>query len=198
MFTGIVEEMGRVESLRRRGRVWQLAIAANTVTDSVAAGDSIAVNGCCLTVTGLEKGILSFDMIPETAQRTNLGSLRQGAAVNLERSLKVGDRVSGHFVTGHIDCLGVVRRKGYSRGNLSLEIAIAPEYLRWVIPKGSVCVDGVSLTVAEKKQSSLCVYLIPLTARQTVLGAVGPSDRVNIECDILAKRDAGSAGREHS
>ncbi|MDD5348293.1 MAG: riboflavin synthase [Candidatus Omnitrophica bacterium] len=188
MFTGIVEELGTVRSLSRHGMIRQLCIEADRVLDAAKTGDSIAVNGCCLTVTALERHAVSFDVMEETAQRTNLGRLCPGDRVNLERSLKVGDRLSGHFVSGHVDCLGTIRRKGQVRGNLSFEIALPQQYLKWVLPKGSVSVDGISLTVAEKKQSAVCVYLIPHTVQNTTLGFKGPSDQVNIECDILAKR----------
>jgi len=187
MFSGIIEELGRVKNISKRGRVTLLEINAEKVTRDTKSGDSIAVNGACLTVIKNEAGVLSFEAMNETLRVTDLGSLRIGDKVNLERALKIGDRLSGHFVTGHIDCIGVIRKKNYMNDNLSFEIAVPIKFMNWVLSKGSIAVDGISLTIVDKKDASFTVYIIPHTLKNTTLGFKGPSNKVNIEFDILAK-----------
>ena len=189
MFCGIIEELGQVKKISRRGKVSLLEIKAEKVREGVKIGDSIAVNGACLTVTGLDNGLLSFEVMPETLKITNLGSIRICDSVNLERSLRAGDRISGHFVLGHIDCKGLIRKKGYVEGNLCLEINVPAEFMHLVVLKGSVAVDGISLTIAHKRGNSLEVYVIPHTLKNTTLGFKGPSDKVNVEFDILLKKE---------
>jgi riboflavin synthase len=188
MFSGIVEEFGEVKSISRQGQVTLFRIKARRVLEDIKIGDSIAVNGVCLTAIKEEQGILSFEVMPETLKVTNLGALRIGDKVNLERSLKIGNRLSGHFVTGHIDCMGVIRRKGYINGNLSFEIAIPQKFIKYCIPKGSIAIDGISLTLVDKRSGAFNVYIIPHTLKNTTLGFKGPSDKVNIEFDILSKK----------
>ena len=188
MFSGIVEELGRVKNISRRGKVILLTIEANKVLQDSSIGDSIAVNGCCLTIVEKEKTALSFEMMAETAKTTNLGRLKISDKVNLERSLKVGDRLSGHFVLGHVDCLGIIRSKGYRQDNLAFDISAPREFFKFVLPKGSVSLDGISLTIGGKSPGLFSVYLIPHTLKNTTLGFKGPSDKVNIEFDILAKK----------
>lgn len=188
MFTGIIEELGQVKKISRIGSNALLEIKADFVLKETKIGDSLSVNGACLTVIKKENGILSFEAINETLKVTNLGSLKIMDKVNLERSLRLGDRLSGHFVSGHIDCLGRIRKKGYRENNLSFEIAIPSEFLNYCLPKGSIAVDGISLTIADKKNSSFYVYIIPHTLKNTTLGFKGPSDQVNVEFDILAKK----------
>jgi riboflavin synthase len=188
MFTGIVEELGTVKSITRQGRVYRLAVQARVVMDGTSIGDSICVNGACLTVVSIDKPVITFEVMPETFTITNIGRLKISDAVNLERSLKVGDRVSGHFVSGHVDCEGVIRTKGYVNENLSFEIAIGKEFSAYVIPKGSIAIDGISLTIARKNPGTLSVYIIPHTLKNTTLSFKGPSHTVNVEFDILAKR----------
>ncbi|MFH0828017.1 MAG: riboflavin synthase, partial [Candidatus Omnitrophota bacterium] len=187
MFSGIIEELGRVRSVARRGNAALLAIEASKILEDVKIGDSISVNGCCLTIVKKERNVVSFEMMAETARITNLGGLRVSDKVNLERSLKVGDRISGHFVLGHVDCLGIIRAKGYFRGNFAFTISVPPEFLKYVFPKGSVSLDGISLTIADKRAGALSVYIIPHTLKNTTLGFKNPSDKVNVEFDILAK-----------
>lgn len=189
MFTGIVEELGKVRSISRAGLSYRLVVGCSRVMEGVSIGDSVAVNGACLTVVEIGSGVLSFDVLPETYKLTNIGSLRPCENVNLERSLKAGDRISGHFVLGHVDCQGVVRKKGFKEGNRSFEVAVEPVFSRYVVPKGSICIDGISLTVAFMKGNSVGVYVIPHTLKNTTLFVKGPSDKVNVEFDILAKRD---------
>ncbi|MBN2831600.1 MAG: riboflavin synthase [Candidatus Omnitrophica bacterium] len=187
MFTGIIEELGITKRISRQGNVTVLDICASKVSQGVKKGDSISCNGACLTVVKADRGVLTFEMMPETAKATDLGSLRPGKKINLERSLKVGDRVSGHFVLGHIDCTGIIRKKTISSGNLIIEIAVPAQYLKYCILKGSVAVDGVSLTIQKARSGYLSVYIIPHTLKETTLSFKCPSDRVNIEFDILVK-----------
>ncbi|MDO8662034.1 MAG: riboflavin synthase [Candidatus Omnitrophota bacterium] len=189
MFSGIIEELGIVKSISRKGNITLLAINAEKTLVDTKIGDSIAVNGACLTAVEIKKDSFTFEVMPQTLKITNLGALRIGEKVNLERSLKVGDRISGHFVLGHIDCLGIIRKKGYSGGNLAFEIAIPPEFIKYCLAKGSIAVDGISLTIADRKSSAFSVYIIPHTLKNTTLGFKGPSDKVNIEFDLLAKRE---------
>jgi len=188
MFTGIVEELGRVKSIGRRGKVTLIEIAADKALAETKIGDSIAVNGVCLTVVKIGNGAFSFEVMPQTLKNTNLGLFKVQEKVNLERSLKVGDRISGHFVTGHVDCIGVVRKKEYVGGNLAFEIAVSAQYLKYCLPKGSICVDGISLTLVSKSNSTFTIYIIPHTSKNTTLNSKGPSDKLNIEFDILAKK----------
>jgi len=189
MFTGIVEELGKVKRVMRSGRLMALEVSAQKTLQDTRVGDSIAVNGVCLTVTSFNGSSFSFEVMAETFKKTNLGLLKVGEEVNLERSLKLGDKVSGHFVTGHIDCLGLVRRKGIRSGNLAFEVAIPNSFMRYCLPKGSVSLDGISLTLAERRANILSVYIIPHTLKNTTLSFKGPSDKLNVEFDILAKKN---------
>lgn len=188
MFTGIIEELGVIKNIVNRARLTWLEIKAGKILEDTKIGDSIAVNGCCLTVINKDFDYLSFEAIAETIKLTNLGLLRISDKVNLERALKVGDRISGHFVSGHIDTIGIIRNKAYISNNLCFEIAATPKFMKYVIPKGSVAVDGISLTIVDKKSTTFTVYIIPHTLKNTTLGFKGPSDKVNLEFDILAKQ----------
>lgn len=188
MFSGIIEELGEVATISRTGNVTLLEIKANKVPGDIEIGDSISVNGACLTVVKKERDSLSFEVMAETLKITNLGYLRLRDKVNLERSLKIGDRLSGHFVLGHVDCMGIIRKKNYISNNLCLEITVPQSFIGYVLPKGAICVDGTSLTLVSRKSNSFTVYLIPHTLKNTTLGFKGPSDRVNIEFDILSKQ----------
>lgn len=188
MFTGIIEELGKVKRIARSGRTALLEISAQKTLQDVKIGQSIAVNGACLTITSLKDNSFSFEVMPETLKSTNLGLLKIGEQVNLERSLKLGDRVSGHFVTGHIDCLGLVRRKCLRNGNLEFAVAIPAFFTRYCLTKGSVSLDGISLTLADKRADTFSVYIIPHTLKNTTLSFKGPSDKLNVEFDILAKK----------
>ncbi|MBP7216099.1 MAG: riboflavin synthase [Candidatus Omnitrophica bacterium] len=188
MFTGIIEELGKVKKIYRQGMATKLVLEAELVSRDVAIGDSIAVDGACLTVVKKFGNQLEFDVLPETARISTLGALKVNDRVNLERSLKVGDRLSGHFVQGHIDCIGVIRKKGFSNGNLDIVIAVPPAFLKYCLLKGAIAVDGVSLTIAKIFSSSFSVYIIPHTLTHTTLQSKSSSDRVNLEFDILLKR----------
>jgi riboflavin synthase len=188
MFTGIIEELGQIKRISKIGNIALLAVKTHKILEDTKIGDSISVNGACLTITKIENGILFFEVMPETLKITNLGILKISDKVNLERSLKVGDRISGHFVSGHVDCLGLIRKKNYLKGNLCFQIAIPQEFSRYCLPKGSIAVDGISLTQGAKLANAFSVYIIPHTFKNTTLGLKGPSDKVNVEFDILAKR----------
>lgn len=193
MFSGIVEELGEVKRISKRGNITLFEIKAKKVLEDTKIGESICLNGVCLTVVEIDpapacRGWVSFEAIPETLKITNLGLLKICDKVNLERSLKAGDRISGHFVTGHVDCIGIIRRKNYTGGNLCFEVSVPQNFLKYILPKGSIAIDGISLTVVNKRANVFTVYIIPHTLKNTALGFKGPSHRVNIEFDILAKK----------
>ena len=187
MFSGIVEGLGQVKNISKQGRVTIFQIKANRAQEDCDIGDSICVDGVCLTVIKKEKDVLSLEVIPETLKITTLGRLRVADKVNLERSLKITDRLSGHFVTGHIDCMGTIHKRNYINGNLCFQIACPLEYMNFISPKGSIAVDGISLTVADKRSNTFTVYIIPHTLKNTTFNFKRPSSNVNIELDILAK-----------
>lgn len=187
MFTGIVEETGRIESSVKKGGLRRLVIGADKVSADTKVGDSVAVDGVCLTVVGIKGRSLFFDAMPETFQTTTLKNARPGREVNLERALKAGDRIGGHFITGHVDTLGLVRSRRIFKGNLEYRIGVPASFLKFLVPKGSIAVDGISLTIASIRQGSFCVYCIPHTLQETTLGKKHAGERVNVEFDILAK-----------
>lgn len=187
MFTGIIEEMGAVRSLQRSGGSARLTVAASKVLEGTALGDSICVNGVCLTVVSLGAAEFSADVAVETLRVTNLGELRNGAKVNLERALQLSARVGGHLVSGHVDAVGRIRERR-EEGNGWRVVFEAPEaVLRYVIRKGSVAIDGISLTVADVDASGFSVAMIPHTAKLTTLGFKAAGDTVNLESDIIGK-----------
>jgi riboflavin synthase len=187
MFTGLVEETGTVVDITHGERSARLTVQAPAVHQDAHVGDSIAVNGCCLTVIAHVGDHLTFDAVPETLDRTNLGGLAPGARVNLERPLAVGARLGGHFVQGHIDGVGIVHSLMTEENAVVIEIETPPALRRYFVEKGSVTVDGVSLTVAEARSASFTVWTIPHTREITTLGERRVGDRVNLECDLLGK-----------
>jgi len=187
MFTGIIEELGSVAKIQRRSGVVNLIIKCREVLKDTKVGDSISVSGVCLTVTDISKDALTFDVIGETFKKTNLGGLRLKDKVNLERAMKLGDRLGGHLVTGHIDCVGIIREKRQVSGDLVLNISVPKEFSQYLVAKGSVAVEGVSLTVVQVKGNIFSVHLIPHTLNVTVFGFKGPSSKVNIEMDLIGK-----------
>lgn len=189
MFTGIIEELGKVRKITHKSGVTLLEISAKNILADAKIGDSIAVNGVCLTIIFIGKNCLSFEVMNTTLKNTNLGLLKIGQEVNLERSLKVGDRISGHFVSGHVDCLGLVRKKSLRNGNIEFDIAVAPVLMRYCLPKGSISLDGISLTLAKVQGNIFSVAIIPHTFKNTTLNSKGPSDKLNVEFDILAKKN---------
>ena len=185
MFTGLVETTASVVALDLSDAGARLAVRAPDF--ATQTGDSIAVNGCCLTVAASTGDTLSFDLLGETLARTNLGDLKTGSLVNLERALLVGERLGGHFVQGHVDCTGKVVEFAASGADHRLEIELAPEFSRYVVFKGSIALDGISLTVADVKTAAFVVWIIPHTHAVTNLSGRKAGDRVNIEVDLLAK-----------
>ena len=187
MFTGLVEETGTVEAFQRREGASRLVLRAPGIAPECMAGESIAVNGCCLTVaTPPADGRLEFDLLEETLRRTNLRRMEAGSRVNLERALPANGRLGGHFVQGHVDCVAAARAWEPVGLDYRLEIELPREFARYVVEKGSIAVDGISLTVAELKEESFAVWIIPHTRERTNLGG-GAGALVNLEFDMLAK-----------
>lgn len=187
MFTGIIEETGAVKAISSKKNLSVLKVRAKKVLKGIKLGASVAVNGTCLTVTGIKKNVLAFDIMRETLLKTNLGVLKPKDCVNLERALKANSRVDGHFVTGHVDDLGVVKQRIERENYVEFRIGITKGLMRYIVEKGSVSIDGVSLTIGEVKKTYFSVYLIPFTLEVTTLGSKKKGDKVNIETDILAK-----------
>ncbi|MEW6425680.1 MAG: riboflavin synthase [Bacillota bacterium] len=187
MFTGIVEELGRLRQITRGAASACLQIEARQVLEGSVPGESIAVNGVCLTVAVLGKNFFTADVMAETLAKTNLGQLAPGDHVNLERALRLGGRLGGHLVSGHVDGVGTVARREPHDIATLLTINAPQEVMRYIIKKGSVAIDGVSLTVVDFNDSSFQVSLIPHTARVTTLGFKGPGELVNLEADLIGK-----------
>ena len=191
MFTGIVEAVGKIAALESRGELTCLEIEAPSITEGVKLGDSIAINGACLTVaaavTAGEGGTLAFEAVQETLDKTNLGDLREGSRVNLERAMRSDGRLDGHIVQGHVDGVGRVQELRCEGDDVRLFVECGPEVASYLVDKGSVTVDGVSLTVVEARDDGFDVALIPHTLQVTTLGERRPGDRVNLEADILGK-----------
>jgi riboflavin synthase len=191
MFTGIIEESGCVQSITPGKNAIHLVVRSAVCGRGLKAGGSLAVNGCCLTVTGLSgrgrERLLQFDLLAETWKLTNFHSLQPGAAVNLERSVRVGGRMDGHFVTGHIDGVGKIIRWEQSGRDHVLDISAPPEVMRYIVVKGSVAVDGISLTVAAARAKSFRIWIIPHTLEVTALRERRTGGEVNLEADVLGK-----------
>jgi riboflavin synthase len=188
MFTGIIEELGRVASLEERATTATLCISCQTVLEDAREGSSIAVNGVCLTVVDIRRDSFSADLSPETLQRTNLGVLKTGSLVNLERPLVATGRLNGHVVQGHVDGTGeFLSLEQLADDNWWLRFRIPKELDKYVVFKGSIGIDGISLTVASIEDCVCSVTIIPHTYQATALREHGPGDRVNLECDVFAK-----------
>jgi len=187
VFTGIVEELGEVVALEQAPDSAQLTVRGSLVTSDAAAGDSIAVNGVCVTVTGTSGGTFSADVMGETLSRSSLGRLAAGAPVNLERPMRLDGRLGGHIVQGHVDGTGTVIERRPAQTWDVLRISVPPPLRRYVVEKGSVAVDGVSLTVSALGPDWIEVSLIPETLARTTLGSRQPGDPVNLEVDMIAK-----------
>ena len=187
MFTGLVEELGTIRSIRRGAQSAVLSIGANVVLDDLKIGDSVAVNGVCLTATSQDAGGFTADVMHETLNRSSLGALVPGSRVNLERAMAADGRFGGHIVSGHIDGLGEITALHRDDNAIWYTVAAEPKLLRYVVEKGSVTIDGISLTVAKVTERDFSVSIIPHTAKVTILGEKGPGDRVNLETDILGK-----------
>lgn len=187
MFTGIIEEIGTVRQIRNGTASCVLTVNAKTVLSDVHIGDSIAVNGTCLTVCSTDGSSFSADVMPETMRRTNLGALRPGSPVNLERAMAANGRFGGHIVSGHIDGTGTIRQMKREDNAVWITVAADEAVLRYIVGKGSVAIDGISLTVASVSPQDFAVSVIPHTAQETTLLSRKPGDTVNLECDIIAK-----------
>lgn len=187
MFTGLIEEVGKVVAARASDHGTELQIAAPRTARQARTGESIAVSGCCLTLTSRRRDRLTFDLLEETIARTNLKNLQQNSPVNLERALRADGRLGGHFVQGHVDCASRIlafERKG---ADFRLEVELADDFSHHVASKGSIAIDGISLTVADIFPRSFVAWIIPYTRRQTNLNRAKTGDLVNLEFDILAK-----------
>ena len=187
MFTGIIEEVGTVKRIQRSGSSSFIEIQAKRVLEDVHLGDSIAVNGVCLTVTHFGGGIFRADVMNETLSRSSLGSLASGSPVNLERAMAAGGRFGGHIVSGHIDGTGIISDIRNDDIAVWYTVSAPPELLRYIVEKGSVAIDGISLTVAKVTDTSFSVSIIPHTAAETILGTKKTGDIVNLENDIIGK-----------
>jgi riboflavin synthase len=186
VFTGLVEEVGRVSGLEA-GEMFRLRLSASRTVEDTRVGDSVSVNGVCLTVNELDGETLVFNAMPETLRRSALGSLAEGSAVNLERAMSPADRFGGHIVQGHVDGVGEVRAVRREGGAEIWDFGAPEAVLRYVVEKGSICVDGISLTVVSVRDTSFTVSILPQTRANTNLKELGVGDRVNLEADVVAK-----------
>jgi riboflavin synthase len=187
MFTGIIEAIGRVNHLQRGESETRLDIESRQLSAQAKLGESIAVNGCCLTVSSKEKDLITFDLLNETLARTNLGALQPGSLVNLEQALPAHGRLGGHFLQGHVDCTSAVRVFEKQGADYRLVIQLPPSFSKYIIQKGSIAINGISLTVAELAEEEFTVWIIPHTLAMTNLQALKENDRVNLEFDLIAK-----------
>ena len=187
MFTGLVESLGRIQNLEPMNPGIRLLVESAVIAEDAQLGDSIAVNGCCLTAIRIDHQQIAFEAGPETLQKTNLSRLKIGSVVNLERSLKVGDRLGGHYVSGHVDAVGSLLERKDENDWSEFWFAVPPELTRQMAGKGSIAVDGVSLTLVDVLADRFSVALIPHTLEVTTLGKLQPGDPVNLETDLLAK-----------
>lgn len=198
MFTGLIIELGEIDSIQKSGSSAKLSLSAKHLSLDAAIGDSIAVNGVCLTVVEIKGSILVFDVSYETLDSTNLGSLKRGDRVNLEPSLTLSSKLGGHFVTGHIESCGRIRSKNEKGNALRIEIEAPNEILKMLVLKGSVAIDGISLTVVDMLPEKFSIVIIPHTAKLTTIGFKTVGDTVNIETDILAKYVAKLINKDSS
>lgn len=187
MFTGLIEEIGTMEGASKAEKSMKFTIRAKKVLQDIKLGDSISTNGVCLTVSNYDGSSFTVDVMPETMRKTNLGKLQKGSPVNLERALKVSDRLGGHIVSGHIDGTGLIREYRDEDIATWLTVETQEEVMKYIIPKGSVAIDGTSLTVVDTTDNSFTVSLIPVTKEETVLLKKRVGDEVNLECDIVGK-----------
>lgn len=188
MFTGIIEEIGTVKKIQKvSDQAVTMTISSSKILEDVGLGDSISVNGICLTVTHFTSDYFEVDAMPETIKATSLNSLKKGSSVNLERAMAANGRFGGHFVSGHIDATGKIVKKKKEQNAIYYDIEIPNDLTKYILPKGSITVDGTSLTIFGIQKSIFTISLIPHTAKETILGEKEEGDIVNIECDMLAK-----------
>ncbi len=196
MFTGIIEEIGTIVRVQKKGGCVRLGVEAALVRQDTKVGDSVSVDGVCLTVVETGPGRLLFDVMPQTAGLSTLRAARPGMRVNLERAMKAQDRMGGHIVSGHVDGIGVIRSRRAAAGQKTLWIAVPPSLLKYLFLRGSVAVDGVSLTVSGKRGGCFSVSLIPHTAVATTLGRKMSGSQINIEVDMMARMSLDSGRKE--
>lgn len=187
MFTGIIEEIGTVTSIKRKSHALELSIRAKVVLEDVKRGDSIAVNGVCLTVSSFTHDTFVVDVIPETFNSTTLANLSSNGRVNLERAMSAVGRFGGHFVSGHVDGIGVIRSIKKESNAITKKIELDSSLMKYMMRKGSVAIDGTSLTIFDVERTSITISLIPTTQYDSLIGEKGIGEKVNIECDMLAK-----------
>lgn len=187
MFTGIIEDLGAVQKIKRHGQTLVLTIHSEKICEDLKVGDSIAVNGVCLTVTEFSDDIFYVDVMPETFNSTSLTSLHDGSPVNLERAMAANGRFGGHLVSGHVDASGKIARKERHENAIYIDISYPQEYQHLLLQKGSVAIDGISLTIFGLNENFLTVSIIPHTAKETVLGYKSQGDIVNLEFDLVGK-----------
>lgn len=187
MFTGIIEEIGKVKAIVKDATSYKLTVHCHSILKDISLGDSISVNGVCLTVSHFDLHGFTADVMPETLHKTNLASLLPNHPVNLEPSLTLQRKLGGHIVSGHVDGIGTIINKEKDKNAIWLTIACAPSLLRYIVMKGSIAIDGTSLTIAAVSKSEFKISLIPHTAKHTILGAKHIGNEVNLECDILGK-----------
>ena len=197
MFTGLVEELGKIKSITKGTKSARLTIEGQVVLQDVKLGDSIAVNGTCLTVVEYTQRSFTADVMPETVKSTVLAELKPGDAVNLERTLRLGDRLGGHIVSGHVDGVGVIRSKERSDNAIVVTIEAPPQVMRYIIAKGSIAIDGTSLTIVDYGTDLFSVSLIPHTASLTTVGLKETGSKVNLEADVLGKYVAKLLGLQN-
>jgi riboflavin synthase len=198
MFTGIIEEKGIIKSVKTEGRSSRIVISAHKILEDMKAGDSINTDGICLTVTGFSANTFTVDVMPETMQRSTIGKMKPGSIVNLERALRLSDRLGGHIVSGHIDGTGKIERIRKDENAVRISITAEDSILKYIVEKGSVAIDGISLTVVSADRHSFEVSVIPFTQAETSIFDKKVGDPINIECDIIGKyvEKLASSGKE--
>ena len=187
MFTGLIQSIGKVHSLKQQHGSAQLQISSSLVDDDLELGESIAVNGACLTVTTWDSGSFTVDVSPETLKCTTLGQLRANQSVNLERAMRLSDRLGGHLVSGHIDCVATVRRRYQDQNAIRFDFSVPHEVMRYLVAKGSVAIDGISLTVNQVGEDTFSVAVIPHSLEMTTLQEYREGSQVNIETDLIGR-----------
>lgn len=196
MFTGIIEEIGEVTAIKRGAKSCEVSIRGNVVFSDLKIGDSVAVNGVCLTVTSIDKNVFTADVMPETMYRSGLGTLAKNSSVNLERAMPANGRFGGHIVAGHVDGVGFIQSMKNEDNAVWITITADENVMKYVVEKGSIAIDGISLTVAKVFKDAFSVSIIPHTASETTLLNRKPGDKVNLECDIIGKYVEKLIGRQ--